>query len=182
MALIDQNGRLFGRINIIDSVFTLAVVLGVAGVFLVQSGVHVTSGQVVQGETDIAITVFIPLFKTLDSELFKPGEKTSITIRNQPRGDVLIEGVEKTPVKMTAIFQNGQTQIVDDLAQVNSMDYTLRLRDHAKITKDGYVAEGVKVKVGLPMELEGFKYRVYGKIVNVEPIEQRTADAGAGRS
>lgn len=171
MAILDKSGKLFGRINIIDFVFGLSVLLGVLGVFLVQSGLHVTSGQVVEGETDILIAVQIPKLTTLDPKLFVPGEKTAITIRNQPRGDVLIDKVETAPTKMTVFSSAGEALLIDDLAMANSFDNTLWLRDHAKITKDGYVTEGVKVKVGLPIELEGFKYRVYGKIVNVKALQ-----------
>lgn len=170
MAIIDKQGKLFGRINVIDFVFVSTVCLAVMGVLLVQSGLHVTSGQVVQGETDILIAVQVPNLKTLDSALFKPGQKTAITIRNQPRGQVLIEDVKSEPVKITLPSPTGQAQSIPDPSQANGYDYTLWLKDHAKVTEDGYVTEGVKVKIGLPIELEGFKYRVYGKIVDVKPL------------
>lgn len=171
MALIDANGKLFGRINVIDLMIGAMVLAGVLGVFLVQSGTYVTSGQVVEGESDIAVSIQIPMLKTLDSNLFVPGQKTSITIRNQPRGEVMIESVKREPARMMVASSDGTARLVEDLAQENSFNYTLRLRDHAKITKDGYVTEGVKVKVGLPIELEGFKYRVHGKIVDVEALQ-----------
>lgn len=171
MALINSEGKLLGRFNIVDTLFTGAVIMGIAGVFLVQSGTHVTSGQVVQGEADIVITVQVPNLRTLDPDLFKEGDKTSITIRNQPRGNVLIQETQYSPVKLTVMSPGGKVQAVEDLAQGNSYDFTLRLKDHAKITEDGYVTEGVKVKVGLPIELEGFKYRVSGKVLNVEAVQ-----------
>lgn len=168
MALLNEQGKLLGRINIVDFIIGGIILLGVLGIFLVQSGTHITSGQMVEGETDILITVQIPNLKTLDPQLFEPHKKTAITIRNQPRGDVLIEQVSSNPVRITGVLPSGKPVLVDDLAQTNGYDYLIQLKDHAKITKDGYVSEGVKVKVGLPIELEGFKYRVYGKIVNVE--------------
>jgi hypothetical protein len=125
----------------------------------------------VMGESDIAVTVQIPNLKTLDKKLFEPGKKTAITIRNQPRGEVTIHTVESNPTQITLMGSGGNAQTVPDLAQKNGYDYLITLHDHAKVTKEGYVAEGVKVKVGLPIELEGFKYRVYGKIVNVEAIQ-----------
>jgi hypothetical protein len=171
MALINKDGKLLGRFNILDSVFAGAVTLGLLGIFLVQSGTHVTSGQMVEGESDIAVTVQIPNLKTLDSKLFEPGKMTAITIRNQPRGEVKIESVDMHPVRMTLANAAGKPLLVDDLSQANGYDYLITLRDHAKVTKEGYVAEGVKVKIGLPIELEGFKYRVYGKIVDVEAVQ-----------
>lgn len=171
MAILDGQGRLFGKINLVDGVISLAIILGVLGVLLVQSGWHVTSGQVVQGESDILISVQIPRLTTLDKNLFKPGAKTAITIRNQPRGDVLVESVKSTPSRVPFLDGAGKPVAVPDVSQTNSYDYILKLKDHAKVTADGYVAEGVKVKIGLPIELEGFKYRVYGKIVNVEAVQ-----------
>lgn len=171
MAFLNEDGRLFGRFNILDVVVGSAVVLGVAGVFLVQSGTQVTSGQVVEGESDILISVQIPSLKTLDPDLFEPDKNTSITIRNQPRGEVLIESVKSNPTKVTMLGSNQKPLAVQDLAQANSYDYTLVLKDHAQVTKDGFVTEGVKVKIGLPIELEGFNYRVYGKIVDVEAVQ-----------
>lgn len=180
MKLIDERGKLFGQWNIIDALVTGAIGLSVLGVFLVQSGFQVTSGQVVEGESDIRITVQIPLLRTLDRNLFVPGQKTAITIRNQPRGEVPIDSATSSPAKMTLAAANGKPELVEDLAQVNTYDFTVVLHDHAKVTEDGYVSEGVKVKVGLPIELEGFKYRVYGKIVNVEAVESSQANAKHG--
>lgn len=168
MSILDKSGKLFGRINIIDFIVGASIMLGVIGVFLVQSGTYVTSGSEVQGESDIWIVVQVPMLRTLDKALFVPGDKTSITIRNQPRGEVLIQKVDSAPAKITLLSGAGEPTSYTDPSQPNSFDYTIWLKDHAKKAKDGFVSEGVKVKVGLPIELEGFKYRVYGKIVNVE--------------
>src|SRR5690348_8737219 len=116
MSIINEQGKLFGRINVIDFIFGTAVVLGIAGVFLVQSGTYVTSGQVVQGESDITETIQIPRFTTLDPDMFQPGQKTAITIRNQPRGDVLIEKVEKAPSKVTLMASGGKAEAAEDVA------------------------------------------------------------------
>jgi hypothetical protein len=161
--------RFLGKWNVLDASVLGVLALAATGVLLVQSGFHVTSGQVVDAEKDIAISVQIPMLKTLDPGLFKAGEQTSITIRNQPRGEVAILSAKHTPVQV-ALPGAGGAKAYDDPTQRNSYDFLLTLKDHAKQTKDGYVTEGVKVKVGLPIELEGFKYRVYGKIVDVNPL------------
>jgi Domain of unknown function (DUF4330) len=171
MSILDKNGKIFGKINIVDFVVGSAITLGVLGVFLVQSGTHITSGNVVEGEKDIAIVVQLPMLRTLDKNLFVAGDKTSITIRNQPRGEVLIQKVEVNPVTITeSSVGSHHVASYPDPSQPNSYDFTMTLKDHAKVTKEGYVTEGVKVKVGLPIELEGFKYRVYGKIIDVEAM------------
>jgi hypothetical protein len=159
-----------GRFNRIDVFLVSMVIIGVLGVFLVQAGFHVTSGQEVLGEKDILITVAIPSLKTMDANLFQPGEQTSITIRNQPRGAVTITKAVKHTPQAVFILPSGKPVTVPDLSQEHSIDYVVTLKDHAKVSKEGYVTEGVKVKIGLPIELEGYKYRVYGKIIDVNPI------------
>lgn len=162
---------LFRRLSIIDGLIVLFVLLVAVGVVLVRRGDYVTSGAVVEGEQDIEIVVQVLGLETQDTELFKPGDKTSITIRNQPRGEVTIIRAQGTPVQVTLLNKEGVPSAVRDLARPTAYNFTIWLKDRAKVTKDGYVADGVKVKVGLPIELEGFKYRVNGRISDVRAIE-----------
>jgi len=131
MSLLDTNGRLFGKFNVLDAGLVLLLAIGGLGVFLVQSNLHATSQAMVEGETDIDIRVMFTL-RSEDAQLLKAGEKTNIWVT---------------------------------------------LRDHATITKEGYVAEGVKVKVGVPVDLEGFKYFVHGGIVDVRPVADAVGKA-----
>ena len=170
MALIDSNGRLLGTVNVIDACVGLLITLLVIGTLLVQSGWYQTSGKVIEGESDILIHVQLSDLKTLDKELFKPGEKTSITIRNQPRGAVTIVNSECKPLQVT-LLDNHKPIAVPDASEPNGHECFVTLKDHSLVTSDGYVSEGVKVKVGLGIELEGFKYRTYGRITDVVPVE-----------
>ena len=171
MSFLDKEGRLFGRLNVLDAAVAVLIGLMIVGVFAVQSGLHTTSGQVVQGETDIHIAVQISDFKTLDPNLFKPQQTTSITIRNQPRGQVEI--VSSTCERIQTVV--GDNRVGQDPAEPNGYECFVVLKDHALVTKDGYVTNGVKVKVGLGIELEGFKYRVYGRITDVTAMNPATA-------
>lgn len=165
--LINQSGQLFGKINIIDFCSFALVGLIALGILAVQSGWHQTSGQVIQGEGDIQYTIFIRNLKTLQPDLFKAGKKLSITIRNQPRGEVEIVSVKQSPRRNSFMGPNGKLQTVVDPADPYGYDYLVTLRDHAMFAQDGYVTEGIKVKIGLSIEVEGKKYRVPGIIVDV---------------
>ena len=168
MSLLDTNGRLFGKFNVLDAGLVLLLALGGLGIFLVQSNLHATSKAMVQGETDIDVRIMFTL-RSEDAQLLKAGEVTNITIRNQPRGEVKILDVQKAPVQVM-LNVNGKPTAVTDTTEKIVMSYWVTLRDHATITKEGYVAEGVKVKVGVPVDLEGFKYFVHGGIVDVRPV------------
>lgn len=164
---INQSGQLFNRFNIIDFTGVALALLIALGVMLVQSGMYRTSGQVVKGEGDIEYSFYIRNLKTLQPDLFVPGQKLSITIRNQPRGDVKIVAVKKNTTKASFMTPSGQLQTLEDPANPFGYDYLVTVRDHATFTNDGFVTEGIKVKIGLGIEVEGRNYRVSGNIVDV---------------
>jgi hypothetical protein len=85
------------RFNPIDMGIGLTVVGVLAGVLLTQTGVHKTSAQMISGETDIQYQIVVRNLKTLRPDMIKAGNTLSITIRNQPRGDVPIMAVKHNP-------------------------------------------------------------------------------------
>ncbi len=168
--MIDSSGRLFGKMNVIDFGGMALGLLVTLGIMAVQSGMYRTSGQVIKGEGDIEYTVYIRNLKTLQPNLFVPGKKLSITIRNQPRGEVSIVAVQQTPKQSSFMLPNGQLKTVSDPADPLGNDYRVTLKDHAQFTNDGYVTEGIKVKIGLNIEVEGKDYRVPGMIIGVKEV------------
>ena len=54
--------------------------------------------------------------------------------------------------------------VVEDVSQANMYDITVTLTDTAKITKDGAVVGGNKIKIGLPITLEGKDYKFNGTV------------------
>ena len=57
--------------------------------------------------------------------------------------------------------------IIDDPVQPFQYDLIVSLKDNAKITDDGAVVGGNKIKIGMPIVLEGFNYRLGGTVSNV---------------
>lgn len=168
MPLVDTHGRLFGKFNVLDAGLALLFLLGTLGIVLVQSNMHATSSAMIQGETDIDIQVLFRIRST-NPELLKVGDTTNITIRNQPRGEVRVIAVKRMPAEVMMPI-DGKPQAVVDATERYVQDYWVTLRDHATISKEGYVAEGVKIKAGLPINLEGFDYMVHGGITEVSPV------------
>lgn len=175
--MIDAQGRLFGRINVFDAATLLMLFLVALGILLVQSGAHVTSGQVVEGKTDIDVTLFLRNVKTLEPQLFKAGESLHITVRNQPRGNVEILNSTVTPKQALVGLPNGKAALVNDAADPYGYDYLVTIRDHAVVTQDGYVTNGIKVKVGMPIEVEGFSYRLPALVASIQPVADASAPA-----
>lgn len=174
--LISPSGQLFGRINLIDFATLALAALITLGILLVQSGLYRTSGQMIKGEGDVLYTIYVRNLKTLQPNLFVPGRKLAITIRNQPRGAVQILKTQITPKRASFMLPNGQLKTLVDPADPYGYDALVTLKDHALFTEDGYVTEGIKVKIGLPIEVEGRNYRVPGVIVDVREADaQETA-------
>ena len=172
---IDDSGRLFGKVNVIDFGFLAVVLLAAVGLLAVQSGWHKTSGQMIQGEADIHYTFQLRNVKTLHpNDMFKPGDSLSMTIRNQPRGSVQITDVKMNPKHI--LIGNGQ--LVPDTSDPNGYDYLVTVKDHATVTSDGYVTEGVKVKTGMSIDVESPNYRLSGIIIDVAKDGDAPGSAG----
>ena len=69
--------------------------------------------------------------------------------------------------------------MIKDPAQSAIYDAIVTITDTAKITKDGAVVGGNKIKIGLPVTLEGTNYRLNGTISDVRVTSQsEVEDAG----
>ena len=91
---------------------------------------------------------------TMESDLFVKNEKTFLTIRNVPYKKLDIVNVEKTKRKI-AVASNNKIgyMLVDDPTLPYQHDYIITLEDVAKITDDGAVVGGNKIKVGIPVKI-----------------------------
>lgn len=172
MSLIDENGRLMGKVNLIDAIVTGVIALTAIGVLMVQSGWHTTSADVVKKESDIEYTFLLKHVRTTNPQLLKKDDTLSMTIRNQPRGDLKITDVEVTP-KRVMLSSSGKPILTEDWSDP-SYDFVVKVRDHALVTTDGYVTNGVKVKIGMTIDVEGFDYRIPGVIMDVKAIDAET--------
>ena len=93
------------------------------------------------------------------------GSKTFITIRNVPYTELKVINVNSQPRKTFSPTSKGL--LVPDPAQPSVYDAVITIADTAKVTKDGAVVGGNKIKMGLPITLEGEKYRFNGTISDV---------------
>lgn len=165
------------KLNPIDSGIFALVALALIGILFVQAGWHQTSSQMIEGESDVLITFITRNTRTVDPNLFKKGAVTHITIRNQPRGDLPIESSSFSKVKTLVPLANGTVKVLDDPSLIDAYDFRVTLKDHALVTPEGYVSNGIKLKIGLPIEIEGFNYRLGGVIVDVQPLPEAASQA-----
>jgi hypothetical protein len=181
MPLLDSRGKLFGLINVLDGLILVTTVVGVLGVVAVKSGATSLS-KIIEKEGPAEIDLMIKAnFK--DLSMFKKGEKAFVTVRNQPYDKVEIVNVTGHRSLISIPFNDGkELRMTTDPATPYSMEVVLTLRDKAAQTEDGIVWGGQKLKVGVPIDVEGFKYRLRGSVLDVRMVGDTTSAPAAASS
>jgi len=168
MTLIDNRGRLFGLVNLIDLSLLITFLAIIGGLLWVKTG-HSDLNNLVKAEGPADVTLAIRGARIVDPESIKKGNKVFITIRNQPYAAVEIVDVKWKRRPDVYFDQETKKQVeLPSTIEPYVTDYEVTIRDNAQATEDGIVLGGNKVKVGIPLELEGFNFRLTGSIINVK--------------
>lgn len=123
-------------------------------------------------EKDIQFSVFFRGITITDTNSpFVPNEDTFITIRNVPYTKLKITDVRYDRRKTLLETKPGNYLPVEDISQPAVFDFIVTVQDRAKITDDGAVVGGNKVKMGIPVILEGKNYKFTGVISNIQYVE-----------
>ena len=153
---------------VIITVILIFVVIGSLAVFKKKN----FSNLPIEKETKITFEVFFRGVTISDSVVpFNVGEDAFITIRNVPYTKLKIVDLAGRP-RMTMLPSKNEKGyiIIEDAAMPNLYDLIVKLEDTAKKTQDGYVAGGNKIKMGIPVVIEGEKYKYTGIISNVQEV------------
>ena len=148
------------KINIVDIIIVLGVIIALAvGIFTSKHYRQTADNQVfLRG-----VTV------TGEEFPIKANDKTFITIRNVPYTELNVVKVDSDSRKIVlpSLKTKEQYILIKDPAQPSIYDAVVTISDTAKITKDGAVVGGNKIKIGLPVTLEGKNYKFNGTISDV---------------
>lgn len=128
----------------------------------------------VEKEVKIQFEVFFRGVTITDNVApFKPGDDAFITIRNVPYTKLKIVAMNGSARMAVAPANNKQGYVVaEDVSMPNMYDFVVRLEDKAKKTPDGYVAGGNKIKMGIPVVIEGETYKYTGSISRIIEVEE----------
>ena len=176
--------NIFGKLNIVDIIIILGVIAALfVGVFTMKH-FRQTADKQIEATSPISFQVFLRGVTVTGKEFpIKAGEKTFITIRNVPYTELNVNGVAYS-ARQTALpsFKSEkQYVLVEDPAQPAIFDAVVSITDTAKITKDGAVVGGNKIKMGLPVTLEGKDYKFNGAISEVHVTSDvEIKDSGEG--
>ncbi len=173
MKLLDTQGRLFGKISILDLGAAAVIVLTIVGIFFFPG----TSGtaQVGIGSTTepIEVDVLVQGLRVstpakLQQSLQESG-KTEIIIRNQPFGKVDLLAAAYFPRTVEVPQPDGSVIARPDPrpGEQFTSDWMITVGGNAQITEGGAVLGNSKVKIGTPIELEGRDYNFRGSVIDV---------------
>ena len=169
-----DNFEFLKKLKPVDLIVIIGIAIALAVGFVTFKHFRQTADKQIETTAPIVFDVFLRgITLTGDKTPIKTGEKTFISIRNVPYSDLEIVNV-KTERKKTLLPVLGTSKsgtknvlVVDDVSQSNLYDIVVTLTDNAKITKDGAVVGGNKVKMGLPMTLEGADYKFNGTVSSI---------------
>lgn len=158
------------KIRPVDFIIITGIVLAIIVGFFTFTHVRQTADKRIEATSKIRFQVYVRSVTLTGVEIpMKKDEKTFISIRNVPYSDLDIVDVKAERKKIVLpTFNNKRVVVVEDVSQSSLYDIIVTLEDTAKITKDGAVVGGNKIKMGLPITLEGEDYKFSGIVSNLQ--------------
>lgn len=166
------------KFGIVDIIIVAGVIIALAvGVFTAKH-FRQTADKQIEATSPITFQVFLRGVTVTGEEFpVKVNDRTFITIRNVPYTELSVVDVHSEPRQ--TFSPAAKNLLVPDPAQPAIFDAVITISDTAKITKDGAVVGGNKIKMGLPVTLEGEKYKFNGTISDVRVTsDEKVEDAG----
>ena len=149
----------------------LTALLSFTGFICAKTG-NAQINKIIQGKEKIAIEVYLADVVSDKKDIFIKGEETSVTVRNRPTAKLKIIQIKTEPKQVVIPFPGPLYKVVNDPTRSNTKNYTITLSDEALKTNDGYIVGGNKIKIGNQIELEGFNYRLSGKVTDIYSVKK----------
>jgi len=175
MKILDSQGRLFGKVSVLDVGAVLIILMVFVGIF-VFPGTNKNSvaqvGNIVTKAVEVD-AIALGLKGRNPENLLKEGEKTQLIIRNQPYGEVDLKSVEFLTRKVAVPQPDGTVKALPDPREKElfSRNVLLTLEGQGRVTDDGPVLGNIKVKIGMTIELEGTDYNFNASVIDVRVRE-----------
>ena len=167
---MEKLAEIFKRFKAVDIIIIAGVILALAVGFFTYKSFRQTADKQIEATSKISFQVYIRGVTLTGNEIpMKADETTFISIRNVPYTDLKILDVKADRKKVVLpILNSKKVMVVEDVSQANVYDIIVTLTDTAKITKDGAVVGGNKIKMGLPITLEGEDYKFTGTVSDLK--------------
>ena len=162
--------NIFKKFNLVDLIIIIAVIVALLVGVCTSKHFRQTADKQIEATSEITFQVFLRGVTVTGKDFpINVNDKTFITIRNVPYTELKVLDVmhEARQVAVPSAKSKDSYILIKDPAQPSIYDAIVTVSDVAKITKDGAVVGGNKIKMGLPVTLEGEKYRYNGIISEI---------------
>jgi hypothetical protein len=172
MSILDRQGRLFGKVSILDIGAALVIGIAILGILLIPAG-NSSSPVVGGGKTEIAeIDVVVRGLNVLDPKKlaadFQPGQKLSFVVRNQPTPPVEIRSMRFLDRLLIAPQSDGSLKaLADPRLDSFSVDMLVTVQGEGQATDGGFTVGGTKVKIGSAVEIDQKNYNFNASVIDV---------------
>lgn len=154
------------KFSIVDLIIITGVLVALLVGVCTAKHFRQTADKQIEATSPIVFQVFLRGVTVTGSEFpIKKGEQSFITIRNVPYTKLDVVEVSSQPRR--TFSPQSKNMLVLDPSQIALYDAVVTIKDVAKITKDGAVVGGNKIKIGLPIVLEGERYKFGGTVSDV---------------
>lgn len=176
---------LVSDIKPVDWIIFAGIVIALSVGVLTMFHFRGTADKQIEAKATIGFQVFLRgVTLTGNVSPINPGDKTFITIRNVPYTDLKVLDARIDTKKTLVPNNKGGKDVaimVEDVSQAFLYDMIVTLVDEsAKITKDGAVVGGNKIKIGLPVTLEGPSYKLNGTVSDVRILQPQAQGTQQG--
>jgi Domain of unknown function (DUF4330) len=187
MPFLDRQGRLFGKISILDIGAALVIVASILGIFLIPTGNSSGSGvggsKAEVAEIDVAVRGLNVRNQDKLKQDFQPGKKLSFVIRNQPTPPVEIKSFRPLDRLVTANQPDGSVKAVKDPRPDSfSMDMIVTVKVQGQSTEGGFTIGSSKVKIGSSVEVDQKNYNFMASVIDVRYGDALNAATTEGTS
>lgn len=169
--MLDRQGRLFGKLSILDLGAILIILFVVAGIFLSPGG---KSGAIRGQEKPqlVEADLIVRGLNVLNSQTlmtqFSPGSKLNFIIRNQPAGQVDIKAVRQIERTIAVPQPDGSVKAMKDpRPDMFSTDMIVTVTGNGERTKDGLVLGNTKMKIGSTVEVDQLNYNFNASVIDI---------------
>ena len=162
--------RSFSPIDAVAAVVALAALGGVIWSPKLSSAVAKATGAVKPVQVSVDVR---HLYSANPEQLLNSAREEAalnIVIRNQPAGRVTLVSVDDLTNSLTAVQPDGSVVVADAPSTALPRHARFVMEANAEIKPSGVVIGGTKLKVGVPVELEGRLYRLNGVVSGVTPL------------
>jgi hypothetical protein len=175
MAILDRQGRLFGKFSLLDIGAVLVILFVIVGIFISPGSTGRVNGQESQAvEADVIVRGLNVLNPDSLMTQFSPGSKLSFVIRNQPAGQVDIKSVRQLDRNLAVPQADGTVKAMKDPRPDSySVDMIVTVTGKGQKTKEGLVLGNTKMKIGSSVEIDQLNYNFNGTVIDIRYLEKK---------